>query len=260
MSRLISSTVLRGVIGATGLLVVLEAAGRTGLIDAAFIPLTSTILSRAVELAVDGEFLGHALASVEAWFWALALTIAIAVPAGLLLGVARPAEVATRPLIEFLRPIPSVALIPLAIMIFQNQLHMRMSVAVYAATWPVLINTIYGVRDVDPLAKETLRSFGFGPGATVFRVVLPSAAPFIATGVRLAASVAIILVVSAEVVAGGTNGVGVFISTAGSGNRVDLMIAATAWVGVFGIAVNSLLVAAEKRVFRWHHSRMAGVS
>ncbi|GIH29698.1 nitrate ABC transporter permease [Acrocarpospora phusangensis] len=251
---------LRGVVGATGLLVILEVAGRTGVIDTGFLPLVSTVLARAAELAVDGEFLTHGLASMEAWFWALVVTIAVAVPAGLLLGVVRPVESATRPLIEFLRPIPSVALIPLAILLFQNPMHMRMSVAVYAATWPVLINTIYGVRDVDPLAKETLRSFGFGPGTVVMRVVLPSAAPFIATGVRLAASVAIILVVTAEVVAGGISGVGVFINTAGSGNRVDLMIAATAWVGLFGIAVNALLVAAEKRVFRWHHNRLAGVS
>ncbi|WP_308169769.1 ABC transporter permease [Acrocarpospora catenulata] len=260
MSRLTGSTVLRGVAGVTGLLVVLEAAGRTGLLDTTYLPLASTVLARAGELAVDPEFLADAGASVEAWFWALALTVALAVPAGLLLGVARPAEVAVRPLVEFLRPIPSVALIPLAILLFQDQMHMRMSVAVYAATWPVLINTIYGVRDVDPLAKETLRSFGFGPAAVVLRVVLPSAAPFIALGVRLAASVAIILVVTAEVVAGGTGGVGVFINRAGSGNRVDQMMAATAWVGLFGIAVNALLVGAEKRLFRWHHTRTAGVS
>ncbi len=124
----------------------------------------------------------------------------------------------------------------------------------------MLVNTIYGVRDVDPLAKETLRSFGFGPASVAYRVVLPGAAPFIATGIRLAASVAIVLVVTSELIAGGIEGIGVFITIAASGNRLDLMIGATILVGLFGILVNALLVAGENRLFRWHRARTEGAT
>ncbi|WP_062439256.1 ABC transporter permease [Herbidospora daliensis] len=255
MPKVNGASLLRGLIGTAGLLVVLEAAGRLGAWDTERLPLVSTVLLRAGELLTDPEFLVSARSSLTTWALALLVTIAIAVPAGLLLGMVKPAELAVRPLIEFLRPIPSVALIPLVILLYSETTHMRITVAVYAALWPVLINTIYGVRDVDPLAKETLRSFGFGPGSVAYRVVLPGAAPFIATGIRLAASVAIVLVVTSELIAGGIEGIGVYITIAASGNRLDLMIGATILVGLFGILVNAVLVAGENRLFRWHRAR-----
>lgn len=255
-----AARLLRGAAGIAGLLAVLEAAGRSGLIDRTLLPLASTVLARTAELALDPEFRHDALTSLGAWLLGLLLTIALAVPAGLALGGIPGAEPVARPLIEFLRPIPSVALIPLAVLLFPEQLHMRVAVIVYAACWPVLINTVYGLKEVDPVAKDTLRAFGFGPLAVLLRVSLPGAAPFIATGIRLAASVAIVLVVSAELVAGGIDGVGVFIHEAAAGGRTDLMIAATVWAGLFGLAVNALLVRAERVLFRWHHRTTGGAA
>jgi NitT/TauT family transport system permease protein len=244
---------LRGTIGAAGVLIVAELGLRLG--DVTLLPFVSTVIRRTGELAADPEFLTDAGSTLISWALGVLLTVAVAVPVGLLLGALPPVEAALRPLIEFLRPIPSVALIPLAILVFQEQLHLRVAVVIYASCWPVLINTVYGLKDVDPVAKETLKSFGFGPLAVLLRVSLPSAAPFIATGVRLAASIAIVLAVSAELIAGGTDGVGVFIIQAASGNRTDLMIAATVWAGLFGVLVNQAFVAAERKVFRWHHAR-----
>ncbi|NUR88047.1 MAG: ABC transporter permease subunit, partial [Nonomuraea sp.] len=126
---------------------------------------------------------------------------------------------------------------------------------VYASMWPILINTLYGMQDVDPLAKESLRAFGFGPFAVLGRVSLPSAAPFVATGVRIAAGIALVLAVSAELLAGGTAGIGVYTIQAGSGNRTDLIMAATFWAGAFGVLANLVLLAGEKRLFHWHRMR-----
>ncbi|MBP2705299.1 ABC transporter permease [Microbispora sp. RL4-1S] len=248
-----STRVLRGAVGVAGLLVAAELALRAGHVT--LLPLVSTVLLRAAELTVDGEFLSAAASTLASWAAGLALTVAVGIPIGLLLGAMPKVEAVVRPLIEFLRPIPSVALIPLAILVFTEQLHLRAAIVIYAACWPVLINTIYGLKDVDPVAKETLRSFGFGPLAVLVRVSLPSAAPFIATGIRLAASVAIVLAVSVELVAGGTDGVGVYIIKAGGGGRTDLMIAATVLTGLFGLLVNVAFVAVERKVFRWRHAR-----
>ncbi|GGL31829.1 ABC transporter permease [Planomonospora parontospora] len=244
-----TGTALRGALGIAGFLLIAEALGRTGVVDPYAVPLASSVLSGAFGLLLDGEFLagvGDTLFSAAA---GLLLATAAAVPSGLVLGTFPRAERAVRPLVEFLRPIPSVALLPLALFALADQ--GKIALIVYTSYWSVLINTLYGLRDVDPLAKETLQSFGFGRYAVVRRVSLPSAAPFIATGVRIAASVALIVAVSVELVAGG-DGIGTFVTDAASGNRRDLMIAATAWTGIIGLLVNSVLSGAERRAFRWH--------
>ncbi|MEV0969618.1 ABC transporter permease [Microtetraspora glauca] len=250
--------VLRGVVGAAGFLAAAELVGMSGLVDDRFLPRMSTVLAGAAGLVTDQDFLADAGATLTVWLLGLLLTVAVAVPAGLLLGTLPRAEAAVRPLIEFLRPIPSVAVIPLAILLFSDNLNLKLAVIVYASSWPVLINTIYGLKDVDPLAKETLRSFGFGPLPVLARVALPSAAPFIATGIRVASGIAIILAISAELMAGGSEGIGIYITEAASGSRVDLMLAATLWAGLFGVVADSVMVALERRLFRWHHVRTGG--
>ena len=208
----------------------------------------------------DRDFLMGALTTLTNWALGLLVAVAVAVPAGVLLGALTPMERAVRPLLEFLRPIPSVAIIPLAILLIPVDELMKVSVIVYASVWPILINTLYGMHDVDPLAKDSLRSFGFGRLAVLGRVSLPSAAPFVATGIRIAAGIALILAVSAELLAGGVAGLGVFVIQASSGNRTDLIMAATFWAGVFGLLANVALQAAERRLFRWHRVRTGAVS
>ena len=97
--------------------------------------------------------------TLEGWAIGLAIAIAIAVPVGLALGFNEVLYRAARPVIEFLRPVPSVALIPLAILIYGTGLQSKVFLVAFAATWPLLIQTIYGARDLDPLQLETARSF-----------------------------------------------------------------------------------------------------
>ncbi|MEV0997573.1 ABC transporter permease [Nonomuraea sp. NPDC050202] len=246
---------LRGAIGAAGFLVVGELVIRFGVSGQLDFPAPSTILLEAARLPADPEFMAGVGTTLTNWVLGLLIATVIAVPVGVLLGALTPLERAIRPLLEFMRPIPSVAIIPLAILLIPVDGLMKISVIVYASVWPILINTLYGMHDVDPLAKESLRSFGFGPLAVLARVSLPSAAPFVATGIRIAAGIALVLAVSAELLAGGFNGIGVFVTVAGSGNRTDLMMAATFWAGVIGVLANVLLMAGERRLFHWHRMR-----
>ncbi|GIH90212.1 ABC transporter permease [Planobispora siamensis] len=255
----LSSRLLCGAAGVAGLFCVMELAGRSGLIDPIVFPLASTVVSRAAALAADGEFLADVASTLGAWAAGLLIAVLVAVPTGFLLGTLPRVEAALRPVLEFLRPIPSVALIPLALLLFSDRFDMKVAVIVYAAWWPVLINTMYGLKDVDPLAKETLRSFGFGRMAVLWRVSLPSTAPFIATGVRLAAAIALILAISAELLAGGASGIGTFIIEAGgSPDALEYIIAATIWAGIIGVVSNSLFTLAERRLFHWHLARTGG--
>lgn len=229
-------------------------------INQAVFPLPSTVLARAVGLAANGSFVASAGSTLAAWAEAMAITIAIAIPAGLVLGMLPWAESAVRLVIEFVRPVPSVVLIPLVLLVVQDDLRTEVAVIVYASVWPVLINTVYGLREVDPLAKETLRSFGFGPLAVALRVSLPSAAPFIATGVRIAASLALVVAVAVEFVGVGMNGIGAFVSLSQSASAdISLVIAVAIWSGLIGLVLNAIFVGTERRVFRWHHM-LAGTS
>ncbi|MDH2430085.1 ABC transporter permease subunit [Sphaerisporangium sp. TRM90804] len=248
----------RGAAGAAGLMIMAELAGRTGLIDPALLPRMSTILAEAVQLPWDPEFTADLLVTLRVWAMGLLIAVLLAVPLGLMLGNLPRAELSARPLVEFLRPIPSIALLPLVTLLVPSGEAAKIIAVVYAASWPLLINTMYGLRDVDPLAKETLRSFGFGTLAILGRVSLPSAAPFVMTGIRLASSVAFIVTVSAELLAGGEGGLGVFMIRAGSGLRTDLILAAVLWTGVLGLVANLLLVNLQRRAFRWHAVRAVG--
>jgi NitT/TauT family transport system permease protein len=225
-----------------------------GRVDPALFPLPSTVLGQAVSLATNSAFVAAVGSTMVAWAEAMAVTVAIAVPAGAVLGMLPRVESALRPVIEFLRPLPSVVLVPLVLLIVQDDVGTEVVVIVFAAVWPVLINTVYGLREVDPEAKETLRSFGFGPLAVTWRVSLPSAAPFIATGIRIAASLAFVVAIAVELVGVGMNGLGAFAGQAQSGtDAVPVMIAVAIWAGIIGLAINAVFVGAERRAFRWHH-------
>ena len=153
---------VRGVCGVVVFLLAAEAFGQAGVINRAVLPLASTVLARAAGLAVSGQFLADVAATIGAWALGLAIAVAVAVPAGVVLGSLPGVRAATRAIVEFLRPIPSVALIALVRLILGPGLRMNVTLIVYAAIWPVLFNTIYGLHDVDPVAQETLRAFGFG--------------------------------------------------------------------------------------------------
>jgi NitT/TauT family transport system permease protein len=239
-------------------LLLAEAAGRLGLISRSALPLTSAVLTRAVLLAGNTRFLADFGATVEAWAAGMAITVAIGVPLGVLLGTLPGVRDATRAIVEFLRPIPSVALILLVSLLLGPGLRMSVTLIVYGAIWPVLYNTIAGIDDVDPLARETNLAFGFSRIATIRMVSLPSAAPFIATGIRLASSVAIILDIAAGYIAGPINGpgIGAFIAQESTGaGDLTVILAATVWAGILGLALDLMLTAAQRRLLRWHRPR-----
>jgi NitT/TauT family transport system permease protein len=251
----------RGLTGLIAFLVIAELLGVTGVIPESVLPLTSTVLGHVVTLLGSGRFLADLGATIEAWAVGLAITIVIGVPVGVLLGSVPGVRVATRAVVEFLRPIPSVALILLVSLWLGPGLRMSVTLIVYGAIWPVLYNTMAGLDDVDPVAKETNRAFGFSALDTIRMVSLPSAAPFIATGIRLASSVAIILDIGAGYITGRINGpgLGAFIAdySSGAGN-LPIILAATIWAGILGLALDRAIVWAEHRLLRWNYLRLVG--
>lgn len=244
--------VLRGLVGLAAFLVVGEVVGRSGLVAPEFLPPSSVVLARLAEILGDPVFLADVVATALAWVISLGLALLIALPIGLVLGSVPGVRAATAALVEFLRPIPSVALIPLAVVLVGQGPTSKIALAVYAAVWPILFNTVYAVAEVDPLVRETATAFRVGRRRLLTEVVLPSIAPFVLTGLRLAAAIALILVVSTELLVGGGRGIGEFISQSGTGGgRMDLVLAAAVVAGLIGLAANAAFTAAGRRWLPW---------
>jgi NitT/TauT family transport system permease protein len=241
---------VRGAVGALVLFAVLEVVTRAELLSST-LPPASTVLGETVELLSRGDFLTAALETLRAAVVGLGLAAAVAIPVGLLLGWGRTAYKGAIGVIELLRPIPSVALIPLGILLFGRD-ETKVPLVVYASLWPILFNTIYGIRSVDPVAVDTARAFGLGRWKVGTRVYLRAASPFIFTGVKIAASLAVILAVSSELIAGGTDGIGVWMLAAQANGDQTRAFAVTVVAGLIGLVVHLTLTAAERRLFAWH--------
>lgn len=247
----ISPKIRRGATGALAVLALAEVAVRSGLAGPGVLPPVSAVLARAAGLAGEGQWWRAVLVTLSIAGMGLALAIVLAVPLGLLLGTVRRLEAAALLPIELLRPIPSVALIFLALLLLGSDMRAEVAATAYAVLWPVLINTMYGARSVDPVLRDVGRVFGVGRLKAALRVVLPASGPFIATGIRFAASIALIVAVSAELLAGG--GIGTFMITAQSGaGQETVLLAIPLWAGVVGLLVDVGFHWAERRLFRWH--------
>ncbi|HEX6350587.1 MAG TPA: ABC transporter permease [Candidatus Dormibacteraeota bacterium] len=245
--------------GATGVvapLLALELLARSEVLPQREVPPPSVWLQVLVQQLPAPAFWADVGSTLEGWAIGLTLAALIAVPAGILIGSSRLGYQMLRAPIEFLRPIPSVALIPLAVLVFGTRLQNKVFLVTFACLWPLLFQAIYGVQDVDPVAVDTARAFGFGRPARLLRVVLPSAAPYLATGLRIASSVALILAVTSELVVG-VPGLGRSINVAASSGDYALMYALIAVAGLLGLALNAAFGRLEGWLLRWHPAQRA---
>jgi ABC-type nitrate/sulfonate/bicarbonate transport system permease component len=234
-----------------GVLVLFDLLPRIGVLNSRDFPPISQTLSTLADQVVGSDLWSAVGNTLSGWALGLGIAAALAIPLGIVIGSSRLVYRSLRFVIEFLRPVPSVALIPLAILIYGSGLESKVFLAAFASFWALLVQVLYGVQDVDPVATDTARSFGFSRPQRLFRVTLPSALPYIATGLRIASAVSLILAVTAELVIGSA-GLGRSINVARSGGDVKQMYALIIMTGVLGLVLNTVLVQAEKRVLHWH--------
>jgi len=243
---------LRNLAGLVGFLLLWEVVVQVGLVSKTFIPPPSVVLVTVGELLGDPSFIRDVVATMLAWFIAILIAVAVGVPAGLLLGSVPVLRNATAAIVEFLRPIPVAALIPLVLLVIGSGPEAKITLAVYAALWPIMFNTIYGLSEIDPVLMETARATGTSRFRILTSVALPFTAPFVFTGVRLSATIALIAVVSTEFLAGSEVGLGNFILVSSTGStRFDLVLAGTVVAGLLGYLINEGLEQVGKRLFRW---------
>ena len=240
-----------------GVLVLWEVTVRIGVLNADYFPSMFGTLATLFGLAFSGSFwaaLGHTLLGAV-----LGLVIAaiLAIPLGVLIGSSEWLYRAFRGPIEFLRPMPSVALIPVAVLVLGTGVESKIFLAGFAAFWPLFVQTIYGMHDTDTLVVETARSFRIRMRDRLLRIKLPAALPFMATGVRISAAVSLILAVTAELLIG-AQGLGREINVARAGGAVELMYSLIIASGLLGLAMNWGMRAGERRLLSWHQSTREG--
>jgi ABC-type nitrate/sulfonate/bicarbonate transport system permease component len=235
-------------------LAVWEIVSRTGTIAQRDLPAMSTSFRALWSMMQTGHFWWSFADTVRGWALGLGIATALAIPIGILLGSSELAASAFRVPIEFLRPIPSAALIPLLFLTLGTNLKSEIFLATFGAFWPLLVQTMYGVRDVDPVAIETARSFGVPGLERLYRITLPSSVPYIATGLRISSTVSLILAFTAELFMG-TPGLGQLLNQAEAYGLNDQLYAIALATGFLGVAIHLLFTTIERRALRWHASQ-----
>ena len=225
-----------------------------------FFPPPTEILQRAQELWLSGPpvrlFLGagvfqDVLPSLSRLLVGWALAVGTGVPLGILIGRSRKAGDYLDPALQFLRALPSPALIPVFIILLGTETTMRVTLIAFGAVWPILLNTIEGARTVDPVQIDTARAFRLPPHARLWHVDLPSASPKILAGMRVSLSIAVIIMVISELVAS-TNGIGYRIQNAQLMFLLTDMWCGIVLLAVIGFSLNWLFLKVEDRVLVWH--------
>jgi len=240
---------LPGLLFASGVTVAVEILARLGVLSSYVTP-PSTIAVALFAGLRNGDITSQVGVTLLAFAEGLALATVLAIVVGVLMGAVPIVYDALRVVVEFLRPVPSVAMIPLAILFLGLGGPMRVAVITYAAFWPLLISTFYGVRAVDPVSLETARNFGVSEFAMLYRVTLPSALASISTGLRVSASIALVVTVTTELIAG-NSGIGFYVSQMEQAIRLPQMYAGILLTGILGYLVNALFFTLERKVVFW---------
>lgn len=242
-----------GVAGLLGFLLTWELLPALGIVDARFLPSATTVLAQLATEFQDLEFWRNVGRTMTTWFLGLLIATLGAVAIGTVIGLVPYLRRLTHTTVEFLRPIPSVALIPLAILMFGFQMPAALLIVVYASFWQVFVQVLYGVADVDTVARDTAKSFGLTRASRFRNLVLPTALPYIMTGVRLGAAVALILTVTAELLIA-VPGIGRVIVFARGAGDVPTVYVYVVVAGLLGLIVNLIFRLIERRVLSWHQS------
>ncbi|MET0867958.1 MAG: ABC transporter permease subunit [Pseudorhodoplanes sp.] len=238
----------RGLVLPVGFIAMAEIAARVTGYESSLLASPSAIAAAFWTALLDGTLLHATYATLVTSIAGLALGTLLGLLAGILLGLVRTADRLMEFSIEAFRPIPAVALIPIALLVFGFGYRMEIAIVAFAAFWPVLVLSRAAVAGVEPRLIQVARALGFGIAARIWKIVLPAALPRIFVAFRLAAGIALIVAVTVEIAANPL-GLGYSMILAQQTLRPELMLALLVWLGIVGWVMNKLLVWSQFRLF-----------
>jgi ABC-type nitrate/sulfonate/bicarbonate transport system permease component len=230
---------MKGAVIPVALLALWEAGSRAGTLPMDSFSRPSDIAAAFARGMADGSIPLATWQTFEAALAGLALAAIAAILCGVALGLSPRLERVVGPTIDALRPVPAVALIPLALLVFGFGLSMEASVVAFACFWPVLLMTIAGVRGIEPRLLEVARSLQLSYVDQLRKIILPAALGRITVGLRLALAISLVVAVTVEIVLN-PRGLGHSMIAAQQALRSDLMYAQLLWLGAVGAVLNAL--------------------
>lgn len=239
-----------GVLFIGAILAVLQWLVQAGHIRRALFPPPSVVGAAVWRLLVNGGFAEPLAETLGLLFLGFAIAVVLGIGIGLLIGVSRVFFDLLEPLIEVLRPMPKSALLPALMLFLGLGLLMKVTAVALACFFPVLINTVQGVRGVDPTMIDTGRTFGLSLWTMTRKVILPASLPYILAGMRVSLGLALLVTTLAEMLAGG-GGIGFLILDNERAFRVTQMYAWLVVLAAVGLTLNYAIAAAERRLAPW---------
>ncbi len=238
----------KGAVLPLALVIVLEICAQSIEIHSDALAAPSAVVLALFEALGDGSLLIATRDTLASAFAGLVAGGAIGLAFGISLGLVQPLDRLLEVTIESLRPIPSIALLPIALIALGFGYRMEIVIVAFACVWPILIFSRAAVRSIEPRLIEVSRSLRMSSGDRVRKIVIPAALPRIFLAFRLAAGVALIVAVTVEI-AINPIGLGAGIMLAQQALRPDLMLAYLVWIGLIGYALNVGLLAAQRHLF-----------
>ena len=238
----------RGLVLPVGLIALAEIYARVTNLQSDSLAAPSDVLISGIAALLDGSMLYATWETLANAGLGLVIGFGIGMVMGVLMGLFAPLNRLLEMTVEVLRPIPSVALIPVALLAFGFGHRLEFSVVAFATVWPALILTRSAIAGIEPRLLEVSRALQLSLSARIFKIVIPAALPRIFVALRLAVGISLIVAVTVEVT---TNpmGVGYRMMEASQGLRPGLALAYLVWVGILGWAVNGLMLLIQKHVF-----------
>ncbi|GGA74534.1 ABC transporter permease [Pseudoclavibacter endophyticus] len=218
-----------------------------------FLPPLSRIWESFLVELTTGDLIAHTVASMRNIVAGLFLGVVVGIVVGIAIGKSRALRSILNPYLQFARSVPQVALVPIIIGALGITALPKIWAIAFACIWPVLLNTVDGVRAIDPGVRDLVKSYRIGTRLELFKVVLPAALPQMMAGMRISLSVAVVVMVVSEIY-GATEGIGYFINYSKGLFQPESTWMGTLLVGLLGYLLSVLFLVIEKRALHWYHA------
>ncbi|CAN5268923.1 ABC transporter permease [soil metagenome] len=239
-----------GALSVLAVLLLWELICRAGLVNLFLLPPPSQIAPALWKILASGSFLAPLGQTLGMMLIGYTIACVVGIALGLLMGCSEAAYGLLEPLVEVIRPIPKPALIPAMVVFLGIGAGMKITMVALAALFPVLINTLQGVRGVDPVLLATARTLGCTRAETIRKIILPASLPMILTGMRVSLSMGLVLVILAEMLAA-ESGIGFLILDLQRSFQVRPMYAWIFILAAVGLVLNTLFELVEDRAVPW---------
>lgn len=244
--RTVTSVLIRLVVP-VGLIALWQLASTAGWVNPVFIPPPGEVARTGLEMLTGDELIPATASTTARALLGLAIAIVIAVPAGLVFASSRLADELSQPPREFFRALPTVTVVPALMVIVGPGESLSVLAVMFGSVWPILLGTMLGVRETDPVLLDVARVHRLSTRRAVFKIRLPAALPQIMTGVRISLAIALVVALVVEMMSG-NGGLGSLVVEARSRFRNAEVFAIVAVIGIVGLALNAVMVRAERAI------------